>query len=438
MPSILEFFTDPVLRDPTIGCMLICLAASLVGVLAMLRKQSLIGEALSHAAYPGVMLGVVASGALGFFGDISYFVIIGAFVSACFGIWVIHFLEARCRIPGDAALCLVLSLFFGLGVTLASRVQFTHSSLYQQSLVYLYGQAATMTDRHIVIYAVLSLLIVFMVIAMYKELQVICFDRSYASSLGIPVLFIEVCFFAITAIAVVVGIRSVGVVLMSAMLIAPAAAARQYTQHLSRLLMLSSMFGLLSGYFGIYFSVVVSHYSSSRLVLPTGPMIVLVASSICLFSLLFAPERGMVSRRLRIWQFRYRCLGENILKSIWRSEEGMTASDLAHYQTISKSYRFYILWRLCHNRWLIREKEGRYVLTKAGQTRASRIVRLHRLWEVYLTKNLGVGAERVHHNAEEMEHIITPELEEELSIILDDPKMDPHHQPIPPKEGKLL
>lgn len=430
MSHFLIYFTDPVLRAPTIGCMLMCLSAALVGVFAFLKKQSLLGEALSHAAFPGVMLGVIGAG---FFAaqEIAYLVILGAIVSALIGVYAIHYLQSRYRLHADAALCFVLSVFFGIGVTLASRLQFSHTNLYQRSLIYLYGQAATMTDRHIYLYGALSLLVLFLIFIFYKELKIICFDREYASSLGVPVKGVEALFFTLIVIAIIVGIRSVGVVLMSAMLIAPAVAARQFTNHLSVLFVLAGLFGLLSGYLGNYLSVEMSRFN---LVLPTGPMIVMVASVICFIALLIAPKRGLIIRFFRIVRFRDSCLAENILKSFWRHGEGMTKKQIASLHTISEPYLSLLLYRLTYSGWLKKEK-GAYTLTKEGNLRAAKIVRLHRLWEVYLVNYLGVGSERVHHNAEEMEHIITPEVEKELTKLLHNPTVDPHKQPIPPREA---
>lgn len=446
MSELFSFFTDPILRAPTIGCMLMCLAASLMGVVVLLRKQSLIGEALSHAAYPGIILGVLAAGTLGMQEieelSLALLTLVGAFLTASLGVWTIHLLEKRMRVPSDAALCFVLSTFFGVGLTVTSEVQFTYTTLYKQVLTYLYGQAATMTDIHIVIYGGLAFGILLVIFFLYKELQAITFDRQYAKSLGVRVRAIDTLLFGLVALAVIIGIRSVGVVLMSAMLIAPAVAARQFTHRLSVLFVLAACFGMISGFFGNYFSVVFTEtlaqsYPHARIILPTGPMIVIVASTICLFALLFAPERGLLVRLWRVAYFRYVCICENILKAMWRIGPQATIhlNQIAKYQATSKFYLKFLLWRMQHNGWIERETDHVYHLTVDGQHRAAKIVRLHRLWEVYLASYLGVPGERVHRNAEEMEHIITPELEQELTLLLKDPKQDPHHQPIPPKEG---
>jgi manganese/zinc/iron transport system permease protein len=443
--SLFSFFTDPILRAPTIGCMLMCLAASLIGVVVFLRKQSLIGESLSHAAYPGIILGVMVAGMLSIPESqelhVSVIALSGAFLTALLGISVIHFLENRMRFPSDAALCLILSTFFGVGLTMTSEVPFSFTTLYKQALTYLYGQAATMTDVHIIIYGILAALILCVIMAFYKELQVITFDRQYAKSLGINVKWMDYLVFGLVSLAVIIGIRSVGIVLMSAMLIAPAVAARQFTNRLSILFLLAAFFGMISGFFGNYFSVQFSEslaksYPAARIILPTGPMIVLVATLICVCALLLAPERGLLVRLWRIASFRYTCICENILKVMWRinPKAAISVEQIAKYQTISLLYLKIHLWRMARHGWITR-KDKLYVLTVEGEYRAAKIVRLHRLWEVYLANYLGVGIERVHRNAEEMEHIITPELERELTFLLHDPSHDPHQQLIPSYEG---
>ncbi len=445
--SLFTFFTDPILRAPTIGSMLVGLVAGIVGVVVFLRKQSLIGEALSHASYPGVILGVLFAGIFSIPQTngltLSLFILIGAFLSAFLALEIIHLLERKLKVPSDAALCFVLSSFFGIGMTMASEVQFSFSSLYRQIQAYLYGQAATMTDVHIIVYGVLASLVLLIIVLFYKELQVLLFDRQFAKSLGVQTVFIENLLSILIVLAVVIGIRSVGVVLMSAMLIAPAAAARQFTHRFSILLILSALFGSVSGYLGNVFSVMgtiymQNRYSQFKFALPTGPMIVLVASFICLGALLFAPNTGVVFRWIRATCFRYRCIYENLLKTMWRfgANRAFTIDELASYQSSSFLYLYLMMWRLQQDGWVKKaDNKGQYHLTSDGRYKAATIVRLHRLWEVYLADYLGVGIEKVHFSAEEIEHILTPELERELTLLLKDPKQDPHHQPIPSLES---
>ena len=173
---------------------------------------------------------------------LAFLIMSGAAITAICGLWCIQKLEQNFNVRSDSALCFILSAFFGIGLTLASQVQFSFSYLYRQAQVYLYGQAATMTDIHIFIYGLLASFIILAIVLMYKEIQTITFNRDFAKSLGINVRSIDAILFLLIVLAVVIGIRSVGVVLMSAMLISPAAAARQYTNKLSVMFILVAPF----------------------------------------------------------------------------------------------------------------------------------------------------------------------------------------------------
>lgn len=440
MHSPLDYFTDPVLRAPTIGCMLMCVVASLVGVLAYLRRQSLLGEALSHAAYPGVVIGVLVAALFSVTEQqAAPFILVGAACGALGGLLVIHVMTTRLKVRADTALCFVLASFFGVGLTLASRIQVTQTELYRKIQAYLYGQAATMTDYHIVIYGLFALVVSILVFLLYKELQVVSFDRGYARSLGVHAGTVEVLLFGLIVLSVTVGIRSVGVVLMSAMLIAPAVAARQYTNRLSTMFILAALIGMASGFMGNYLSVELSIQANGKPIgLPTGPMIVLTATAICVFSLVFAPERGLLVRGIRVLRFRRRCLYENILKSLWRLGPHGTYSleQIGKSQPVHPRFLRAACHRLEADGWMEHDAQG-YRLSPEGIRRAAHIVRLHRLWELYLADAMGMGVKRVHMSAEEMEHVITPDLEAQLTEFLNDPVLDPHHQPIPPAEPPL-
>jgi manganese/zinc/iron transport system permease protein len=426
---MMHYFTDPVLRAPTIASMLMCISAALIGVVVFIRKRTLLGEALSHAAYPGVVLSVVVvAGLFPSSGEgLAFGVLIGAFCTALIGLFLIDQLEKRLRVNSDAALCFILASFFGIGVLIASRIQITHALWYKQIQVFLYGQVATMTDGHIAIYGALALLTLLAIGLLYRRIEWIHFDRGFVRSVGASIRSVDNALFLLLVLSIVIGIRSVGVVLMSGMLIAPAVAARQFTHRLSKLFFLAALFGAFSGFFGNYLSLEIPSWLEDSFSLPTGPMILLTAAAICVLALLFAPGRGMVSRLVRIVRFKNQCRLENALKACWKKGREVTLSSKelnASLRLSSWSLQF-LIWRMQREGWF---RDGK--LTEEGYHKASRIVRLHRLWEAYLVY-LGQGADKVHHNAEEMEHVITPELEKELTELLQHPKQDPHHQPIP-------
>jgi manganese/zinc/iron transport system permease protein len=423
--SLWDFFTHPVLRASTLGCMLMCLSASLVGVAIFLRKRSLLGESLSHAAYPGAVIGI---------GVFAYFfprgekwaalaVLAGAFLSSLAGLKAIEWLEQKGKVKADAALCFVLAVFFGVGIVLASAMQSIFPVWLSQIQMLLFGQAATMTDVHIAIYGALAALVTVFLFLTFRPLQASLFDRNFALGIKLPVRFLEKALFFLLLVSLIVGIRSVGVVLMSAMVIAPVVAARQFSDRLQTIFWGSGAVGVFSGFLGNYLSVM------SPVSLPTGPMIVLSASTIALFSLLFAPKRGLAFRLFRIAAFRIRCLEENILKAIWK-KEGVSLTSLHKDHQVAPSLLRYALFRLKKEGWVI-ASNGQLFLSDDGRKKGASIIRLHRLFELYLADMLGVEGENIHRTAEEMEHILTPEIEERLTKLLSNPTQDPHSQPIP-------
>lgn len=422
--------------------MLMCLAAALVGVLVFLRRKSLVGEALSHASYPGVVIGAFF---LSFFSsDFSTVVsLICAALTAFLGLFFIEKLEKK-KVQSDSALCFILSLFFAVGITLASRLQTLNPLGFQAAQLFLYGQAATMVESHLWVYSSLCLLILGAIVLFYRPIKIMLFDRAFGQSLGMSFALLDFLLFILLVLAIVISIRSVGVVLMVGMLVAPAVAARQLTDRLHLVFIFSGFFGVLSGFLGNYFSIQFPLWGQwmvrdRLLVLPTGPMILLSASTLCFLSLCFSPKRGLVFRAFRRIAFRHKCLSENILKHFWKKGQdvGLEMASLYPFHLCSPLFLRLFLWILTFQGWLQRKRGGLYVLSSDGRVRASQIVRLHRLWEAYLVF-LGQGREKVHHSAEEMEHILTPEIEKELSALLNDPKLDPHAQPIPAKARGLL
>ncbi|MBM3193999.1 MAG: ABC transporter permease [Chlamydiae bacterium] len=439
MIPLLHFFQDPILTASTLGTMLMGLASSLVGVLVYVRKRALIGETLSHATYPGIVLGI---GVFSIFFDHSplifpIVVLLGAFVSGFLGIYVIYYLESKLSLNSDTALCFVLSTFLGVGVLLASKLQFSEPVWFQRVQALLYGQTATMLTVHVYIYAVLAFVISVYILLLYSPLKIIHFDYDFAKVLRIFIKPIEFFTLILLVFAIVIGIRSVGVVLMAGMLIAPAAAARQFVRKFWQMFVLSSFFGVGIGFLGLVFSVNGSIWFQEKygqkISLPAGPIILIIATLIVLFALIFERKRGLISRIIRRNQFKMNCVEENILKFLSKSLNKVHFSDLREVVHLSIPVLWGVLTMMKLKK-LVAESDGFY-LTKDGNIKAMQIIRLHRLWEVYLFKCLDVQRENVHKSAEEMEHIITPELEEELTELLGDPKKDPHDQIIPRKEG---
>jgi len=368
----IDFFIDPLLRGPTIGSILMCMAASLIGVLVFLRKKSLVGETLSHAAYPGLMVGAFISALLPSEGLSLYLLLGCAFVSSSLALFFLEMLLRRFRVTSDSALCFTLSSFFGIGILLASRLQSAHPVWYRQVQTFLYGQAATMADAYIAIYAVLLVCIIAFIVFFYPRLRLVYFDPIFASSLGFSVRWFERMFSWLLVLAVIVAMKSVGVVLLSGMLIAPALTARRYTRHLSSMLVVAAIIGGMCGFLGNYSSVKLSVWMMrSRLVFPTGPMIVLISSFFCLITLVF-----FHSKRSKI---AISCYAEAIVKIV-----GSSAHFMSFYEIVDRSHKGKIATWLflffAKKRGWIKKEKGAYQLSTSGQEKLLSMKEAEKKW----------------------------------------------------------
>lgn len=436
--QVIDLFVDPLYQSSTWGSLLMCLCVSLLGVVIHLRKQSLVGEVLSHASYPGVGLGVLILFLLSSDNSFSYlFVLIGAFISAAIGYKMIGALTKK-QLYMDTALCFTLASFLGIGVLLVSAMQHTNPLAASKIEMFLYGQVATMTHAHLVIYSIFSSILLFMILMIYYRWKVLLFDKNFSLSVGMNVKLQEIILSILIVIAVIIGIRATGVILISGMFIAPSLAARQFTNKLSMMFFLSAIFGLLSGILGNYYSIIISKNFSNfgqNITIPTGPSIILVACFIAILSILLAPKEGQLIRLLRRMKFHYRCLYENLLKSFWKHPNySLSLKEIYSWQANYFLIKF-TLYHLRKKQLICYSSYSSLKLTEKGEEQANRIVRLHRLWEVYLFKYLGYCEKKVHKSAEEMEHILSSELEKELSLLLNHPQKDPHNQPIPKHGG---
>lgn len=430
---MVHYFTDSVLRAPTLGTIFIGIMAALIGVTVVLRRESLVGEALSHAAYPGVMVGVILWGFLGFSNEaiVQGVILGGAFISSLLAYGAILFLQNRLKIRADSSLCLILAAFIGLGVFLASIIQFSFTSFYKQAQIYLYGQSATLNDFQALLFFVLMLGTIALLTLFYKEIKIYLFDPKLAKMLGLKPEFIKKLLLVLTVVALVAGIRAVGVILMSALMIAPAVSARELTHNLKRLYLLAAFLGGISAFLGIVISneLSIAYSTEERFSMPTGPVIVLTAGFITLLILFFNPSKGLAFRSFKRWKFKFTTLQENLLKTCYKLKSANEA-DLKESLYANSLLLRAALFKLLQKNWMVKEA-GSYHLTEQGEKQALKIIRLHRLWEVYLVNYVGICKDRVHKSAEEMEHLIGPELEKELVILLKDPKFDPHLKPIP-------
>jgi ABC-3 protein len=269
-----------------LGTALLGLASGIAGTFAVLRKESLIGDGLSHAALPGVVIAFLLTGIK----DIEV-LIAGAALSSITAAWLITITVENSKIKFDGALATILSAFFGLGMVLLTYVQSLNNAGQAGLSKFIFGQAATILARDVYITSAAALIIIVLTALFWKELKLISFDVEYAKTLQIPVTFTLILYRSLLIMTIIIGIQSVGAILISSLLIAPAVGARQWTNKLGTMCILAGLFGMISAIGGTIWSTSVPK-------LPTGPAIIVILSILVLLSLIFAPNRGM------LWQFR--------------------------------------------------------------------------------------------------------------------------------------
>ena len=324
-----EFFFDPLMRLPLLGTVLMCIGASLVGVIALIRRSSLLGEMLSHASYPGVVGGVFFVAAIAPSSEFLFSLssMGGGLIASALALVLFNVLQKRWNVASDNALCIILSLFFGFGVLLASALQFSHAPFFRSLQLFLYGQATTITEVQVSIFAVFLFLITAFLFFFFRQVQMICFDRQFAMHLGVKTKWMERILFFLVLLAIVIGMRSVGLVLLSGMLIAPAIAARHLTSRLRNLFILAASFGAVSALLGNFFSWklpiwIVAKEGGGAVCPPIGSDDRPRRGLFCAPQRSFSPHRGVCSRWVRLFLFRLRSVEENILKKLWKEKKG--------------------------------------------------------------------------------------------------------------------
>ncbi len=285
-------FSDYTLRTITLGTAILGGVTGMLGSFAVLRKQSLLGDAISHAALPGIALAFLITGSKD-----TNVLLIGALISGLVGTFWIRGITTKTHLKSDTALGLILSVFFGFGMLLLTFIQKQPNANQAGLDKYLFGQAATLVESDVWLMSIVTGLCLIVLLLFWKEFKILLFDKDYAHTLGFNVKFIDILITTFIVLAIVLGLQTVGVVLMSAMLLAPAAAARQWTNSLGLMVFLAAILGASAGVFG-------TAISSTQNNLSTGPVIVLVASVFVLFSFIFSPKRGLLFRQIRLIQNR--------------------------------------------------------------------------------------------------------------------------------------
>ncbi len=406
-----------------IGTALFGAVGGMVGTFLLLRKRSLMSDTISHATLPGIGLAFLVGELFFGLGKNLPVLLLGGAVTGLAGMGMVVVIREFSRLKDDAALAIVLSVFFGLGIALLTVVQQMPSGNAAGLEQFIYGKAASMTisDGWLIFSAAVAtgLLCFFF----YKEFTLLCFDASFAASQGWPVLWLDVALLALITVVTVIGLQAVGLLLVVAMMIMPPAAARFWTERLDLTLVLAMFFGFLSGLGGVLVSALFPR-------LPAGAIIVLMSAALFFLSMFLGRTRGLVFRFLEQRSLSQRVRRQHLLRAIyeWLEVHGKR-TDLLDDEFRLEEIREFRAWsegelesafRLSvRTGFLAEDVPGRFHLTGKGARDALRVVRNHRLWELFLIKYADIAPGRVDRDADAVEHILEPDILHELEELLE-------------------
>ena len=417
---------DPNLRWVLLGTTLLGIASGTLGGFAFLRGRSLMGDALAHAALPGVCVAFLVGewlrsrGLLGQGGAKNLgLLLLGASLAGFLAAWCIAGVARHSRIKEDTSQAIILSVFFGAGVVLLTRIQ--HSGAGGQSGLdkFLFGQAASLVASDVRLMAIVAGLLCLLAWALFKELKLLCFDGDFGIGLGFPMQRLDTLLLLMIVAAVVIGLQAVGVVLVAALLITPPAAARFWTDKLSTMIILSAVLGGLSGLLGTILSALPASQG-----LPTGPMIVLAATFIFIVSILCAPRRGAIARAWRVLRTREKVRRENLLRDWFEilesNEVESTPEAVVSLDELNRKRGGHVAGVLhqLEKMGLAKSQNHGWTLTPSGLQEAHRVVRNHRLWEMFLMYETSLGSVSVDRDADTVEHFLPPEAIGQLETML--------------------
>jgi manganese/zinc/iron transport system permease protein len=397
-------------RIVLVGAGLLGLAAGVVGVLAVLRRRALVGDAVAHAALPGICVAflVVGTRSLPAF-------LLGALIFGLLTTALISLVRSATRVKDDALIAIAIGSVFGLGIMLSGIIQRRAGGAAAGLDGFLFGKAAGMVRGDATLIAVAAAAALGLVVVLYKEFKLLSFDRDFAAAQGWPTRALDLLVMALLCVVTVVGLPAVGVVLIVALLIIPACAARFWTDRLGVMLAVAGAVGMVSGVIGASLSATLPTPAGSlSRGWPTGPLIVLTAASAFALSMLLAPRRGLLTDALRRRALNRRVADQNLLRAMLEAREAGRDTfdpfrDLVGERGWAPGLARRVVARAMHA-GLIEGRPEAPRLTQRGLDAAGAVVRAHRLWELYLIEQADIAPDHVDRDADQLEHLLPQEV----------------------------
>lgn len=407
------------LRALAASCM-VGVMCGILGSFIVLRNMSLIGDALSHAILPGIVVSFIIVGysTLGFF--------VGSVIAGLATAVLITWIQQNVKTKNDAAIGIVFTAMFSIGVIGISYLSRSDEDGVHLDLKdFLFGNVLGINNDDILLTMVVMLYTMVCIFIFYRYLFLTTFQEVIAETMGISVKYMHYFLMLLLSFAVVAALRTVGVILVVAMLITPAATALLLSHRLKNVILISGLIGLISAILGMVGAIILDT--------TPGPFMTLVATAIYFIVVIFSPERGLIAKAILKAKQRNKIIDEDVIKGISKSKNIATLPCLIQRLGITQKQILQSISRL-KSASIVNEVEEGYSLTFAGKQQAEVLIRAHRLWETYQVNHMGIKEDRIHEEAEYLEHHLTEELLDELDIKMGYPAHDPHGSPIPKKQ----
>ena len=421
--ELLEIFQSPWAMRALIASSMVGIMCGALGAFVVLRNMSLIGDALAHAILPGIVVAFI------FFGHHSFGFFVGAVIAGLLTAFMITWIQKKVRTKNDAAIGIVFTTMFAIGVIGISRLS-QNEGVHLDLKDFLFGSVLGVSDADLQLTGIISLTVLAAIAIFFRYLFITTFQPVVAAVMGIRVNTIHYLLMLLLSFAVVASLRTVGVILVVAMLITPAATALLLSSRLRVVVVLSAVIGLLASVLGLAFSILLE--------ITPGPAMAVTVSFFYVLAMLFSPSRGLIFNYHRKRSHQRRINTEDLIKELFHleSRKAATAENLVRKLgwSLQKVQQY---GRLISKHGLARMSNGLPVLTEAGVAQANKLIRAHRLWESYLVSDLGLTEEQIHDDAERYEHLLTEDIINEVDAHLGYPVTDPHGAPIPESEQRI-
>ena len=424
-------------RIVLMGTTMLGISAGVIGSFTLLRRRALIGDAISHAMLPGLGIAYLLGNWLTGDGKSLLWLFSGAITSGLLGVGVVLLIRHWARLSEDAAFGIVLSTFFGAGVALLGVIQGLESGHAAGRESFIYGKAASLQSSDLQAIAMMTLVCLLASGVLFKEWTLLCFDENFAISAGYSRLGLDGILMVLVTLIAVTGMQAVGLILVIALLIVPAAAARFWTDKMLAQILIAAAIGGLGCYLGAVGSALLPQ-------LPTGPVIILITAALFAGSLILGSRRGLWWRWRRRVQWEHIMERQHVLRAIYERYE---AESLTGRSQLSDQIR--IQWDSLQaaRSWspvklrravdrlqvegLLSCVNQELALSRAGLAEAERLTHQHRLWELYLITHADVAVQHVDQMADDIEHVLEPAVVAELEQLLQEGQtpllQSPHH-----------